>query len=193
MNPTLKIIDPQYTDHRFDVPETTAVFITHPHKPKTNSYEVFTTRHNSSDKKNYCPQIFFSWASSILSADKSIHSLEAKGKFIEKLRHLKETLKENWDGEGALPIEEQAYANTLAALERTSSAMLQYWRLAPDINGTISLSPKDKSLAGISIGNEQFSYAVYRSPNQRIYWQEPFSAEAFCRALRIIHEYLGYV
>ncbi len=55
------------------------------------------------------------------------------------------------------------------------------------------LSPKDKAIAGISIGNNEFSYAAFISDDKQISGREPFSKNAFMSALTQIHRILGYV
>lgn len=122
-----------------------------------------------------------------LSADYDIQS-----SLLHKLDALKETLGDNWNGEGDCPIEEKAYNNTKIAIKSTPSSMLRYWRLFPNPNGTLLLSPKNKLIAGISIGNEEFSYAAFVCDNKQISGKEPFTEQAFRSALEQIHRILGY-
>jgi hypothetical protein len=118
---------------------------------------------------------------------------EAQAKLLRKLATLKESLRENWNGEDDSPIEEKAYNNTKIAITATPGIMLKRWRLFPNPNGTLLLSPKDKSVAGISIGNDEFSYAAFVSDDKQISGREPFSEQSFKSALKQIHRILGYV
>lgn len=118
---------------------------------------------------------------------------EVQAKLLQKLETLKESLSENWNGEDDCPIEEKAYINTKMAIKSTPSVMLSHWRLFPNPNGTLLFSPKNKSIAGISIGNDEFSYAAFVTDDKQISGKEPFTVLAFNSALRQIHRILGYV
>jgi hypothetical protein len=117
------------------------------------------------------------------------HSLQLS----HKLELLKTSLQHNWNGEADLPIEDDAYANTMAAIDGTPGRLLKYWRLFPNPNGTLLLSPKGNEIAGISIGNSGFSYAAYVADNMQISGKEPFSVNAFKAALQQIHRILEYM
>ena len=118
---------------------------------------------------------------------------ETKIKFRRRLEYLKTTLKSNWNGENDYPIEEEAYINTKAAINGTAGRLLKHWDLFPDSNGTLLFSPKDDAVAGISVGNKEFSYAAYISDDYQLNGKEPFSLESFKDALLKIHRMLGYV
>ncbi|MBD5372776.1 MAG: hypothetical protein HDR75_05485 [Bacteroides sp.] len=118
---------------------------------------------------------------------------EVQSKLLQKLETLKESLSENWNGEGDCPIEEKAYNNTKTAIKCAPGVMLRHWRLFPNPNGTLLFSPKNKSIAGISIGNDEFSYAVFVSDDRQISGKEPFTEQAFQSALKQIHRILGYI
>lgn len=124
--------------------------------------------------------------------DALVNDYEVQTKLLKKLDFLKNSLGDNWNREGDLPIEESAYNNAKAAIKSTSSVLLKYWRLFPNPNGTLLLSPKGKPVAGISIGNEEFSYAAFVSDDKQISGKEPFNAQAFKYALMQIHRILGY-
>ncbi len=118
---------------------------------------------------------------------------EVQAKLLQKLETLKNSLSENWNGENDCPIEEKAYDNAKNAITHTPSIMLKHWRLFPNPNGTLLFSPKNKSIAGISIGNDEFSYAVFVSDDKQISGKEPFTEQAFKSAMKQIHRILGYV
>ena len=118
---------------------------------------------------------------------------EVQAKLLQKLDKLKESLRNNWNGEEDCPIEEKAYVNAKIAITGTPSALLKYWRLFPNPNGTLLLSPKNKAIAGISIGNDEFSYAAFVSDDKQLSGREPFSEQSFKSALLQIHRILEYV
>ena len=120
------------------------------------------------------------------------NDFQTKSKLLRRLEALKSSLHEGWDGEGGLPIEEPSYLNTRLAIERTPVRLLRRWRLFPDTNGTLTLQAKGSDVAGISIGNREFSYMAYVSPGQQFSGKEPFSEESFLSALSQINRILGY-
>ena len=107
------------------------------------------------------------------------NDFQTKSKLLRRLEALKSSLHEGWDGESGLPIEEQSYLNTKLAIERTPVRLLRRWRLFPDTNGTLTLQAKGVDVAGISIGNREFSYMAYVSPGQQFSGKEPFSENLF--------------
>lgn len=111
---------------------------------------------------------------------------------LNRLDTLKKSLSENWDSEGGLPIEDEAYNNVRDAISNTSGYLLRHWNLFPAPNGTLMLSPKDSCVAGISIGNTDFSYAAYVSDDKQVKGKERFTKEAFQVVLSHIHNLLGY-
>lgn len=124
--------------------------------------------------------------------DALVSDYEVQTKLLQKLEFLKISLKENWNREGDFPIEEIAYNNAKAAIKSTPGILLKHWRLFPNPNGTLLLSLKGKPIAGISIGNEEFSYAAFVSDDKQISGKEPFNEQAFKCALMQIHRILGY-
>lgn len=111
---------------------------------------------------------------------------------LKKLDLLKNSSKKNWNGENDEPIEEKAYSNAREAFLSTPGGMLKHWRLFPNTNGTVLLSPKNGQIGGISIGNDEFSYAAYVSDDKQVSGREPFTIESFKAALFHIHRILGY-
>lgn len=115
-----------------------------------------------------------------------------KHQYLRRLEKLKVSLHRGWNGEDDLPIEEKSYQNAKAALSATPAEMLQRWNLFPVSNGTLQLSPIERDIAGISIGNDRFSYAAYVSDEKQLEGEMPFSVENFSNVLRKIHAILGY-
>ena len=83
----------------------------------------------------------------------------------QRLDELK-TLKNSWDGAGALPLEKKAVVNLQKVLIKGVSADFTNWVLFPDEAGTLLLQSRDGK-ASISVGNNFYSY-VYEKDN-RIY------------------------
>lgn len=77
-------------------------------------------------------------------------------KVYKKLEHLS-TLKDNWDGRGALPISDKVLNNIKSILELSNDADWTNWLIGPDVNATIRMQSK-KNKASISIGANEYSY-----------------------------------
>lgn len=87
-------------------------------------------------------------------------TLEVTGKYLKKafvrLDHLA-TLKNDWDGEGALPISRKVINNVKGVLAISEDADWEDWLIGPDSNATLGLQSKTTT-AAISIGTDEFSY-----------------------------------
>ena len=112
-------------------------------------------------------------------------------KLMERLVNFK-SLKEGWDGYGALPMADGAYNNMKHLISALSAETLSRWRLFPGKNGSLTLSTKDNKAAGISIGNTTMSYGLITDKGDNVTWQGRFSLDAAIEAFRKIHELLGY-
>lgn len=103
------------------------------------------------------------------------------------------SLPDNWDENGALPIEREAYENTKCALgvieEKTSEA----WNLFPNTNGTLLLTAPEKQLASISIGNGNFSFFAIGKDKKVIKGMEAFSLENLTNAFDLIQTVINRV
>lgn len=114
---------------------------------------------------------------------------EIKERLISRILKFKDELKEGWNGGEGLPMEEQSVANALAAVNATTSEEFAKWTVFPSSNGTILFSPLDSFIAGISIGNDEFSYAAIGSVGQEIKGKEPFSVKSFKLAISLINSF----
>lgn len=114
---------------------------------------------------------------------------EIKNRIISRILTFKEELKEGWNGNDELPMEDLSVANALAAVEATTSEELEKWTVFPSTNGTILFSPLDNFIAGISIGNDEFSYAAIGNAGQEIKGKEPFSVKSFKLAISLINSF----
>jgi hypothetical protein len=108
--------------------------------------------------------------------------------FRHQLMRLNElaNLQQNWDDDGASPIEPQVVANIKQILELSTDTALSSWVLFPDINGTLLIKIKSKQ-ASISIGTSEFSYAYTKEGESRRASHRPFSADAVIRLINEIN------
>lgn len=84
---------------------------------------------------------------------------EIKEHLISRLNSLTE-LTEDWDGNGAHPILPSIAGVVRDVIENTPASVLSFWRIFPDLNGTLLLSAKGKRIIGLSIGEHEFSYVA---------------------------------
>ena len=75
---------------------------------------------------------------------------------LEKLRSYK-TYPAGWDGEDAIPLTNQVITNFSQLLETIDKQLLIGLTIFPETNGTLLIDCIDKE-AGISLGNDKFSY-----------------------------------
>lgn len=112
---------------------------------------------------------------------------EIKDRLISRLLEFKNTLQQGWNGGAELPMEEQSISNALAAIDSTESEEFENWTVFPSPNGTILFSPTNDLIGGISIGNDDFSYAAIGEFGQEIKGKEVFSVRSFKLAIRLIN------
>lgn len=112
---------------------------------------------------------------------------EIKERLMSKLSGFRSELEYGWNGGEEFPMEEQSIENALAAVDATLSEELAKWTVFPSPNGTILFSPTDDFVAGISIGNSEFSYAALGNKGQEIKGTEIFSVKSFKLAIRLIN------
>jgi hypothetical protein len=74
----------------------------------------------------------------------------------ERIDHLC-SLKNNWDGRGALAISPKIIKNIKSVLLISDNADWEHWMIAPDTNATIGLE-SDTTGAVISLGAYEYSY-----------------------------------
>lgn len=114
---------------------------------------------------------------------------EIKERIISRILKFKDELKEGWNGNAELPMEAQSVENALAAVNATPSEEFEKWTVFPSANGTILFSPIDDFIAGISIGNDEFSYAAIGLAGQEIKGKETFSVKSFKLAISLINSF----
>ena len=95
---------------------------------------------------------------------------------LKKLNTYK-SYKEGWDGENASPLTSRVIENFNLVLEKIDKRLLQGLTIYPETNGTL-LIDSTKREAGISLGDNSFSY--YEIENDVVKGEDriPFSADA---------------
>lgn len=114
---------------------------------------------------------------------------EIKERIVSRILNFKDELKEGWNGNAELPMEALSVENALAAVNATPSEEFEKWTVFPSSNGTILFSPIDNFIAGISIGNDEFSYAAIGLAGQEIKGKESFSVKSFKLAISLINSF----
>lgn len=67
-----------------------------------------------------------------------------------------DSLKENWDGEGALPLSKKVVENSRKIIQKADDKTLASWTFSPETNGTLILQKNDNTSC-ISIGEKDYS------------------------------------
>ena len=96
-------------------------------------------------------------------------------------------LKQNWDDEGAFPIEVSVLDNLRSLIMADGAQMLKDWVLFPATNGTIQLKAKKKR-AVISIGNNDYSYFFYGNDGEEYANHKQLTTNALMQLIKRINE-----
>lgn len=96
-------------------------------------------------------------------------------------------LKQNWDDEGAFPIEADVLANLRSLIMADGAQMLKDWVLFPATNGTIQLKAKRKR-AVISVGNNDYSYFFHGNDGEEYANHEQLTTNTLIQLIRHINE-----
>ena len=105
---------------------------------------------------------------------------------IEELEYIKTNYQDNWDGEGAKPINDKVYHNALSVIKKCKPQSLAKWEISLNNNGSLYFSGINND-AMINLGNYTFSYYVkingtkLSSSNS-----EKFTAKALINVLELI-------
>ena len=93
---------------------------------------------------------------------------------------------QGWDGEDASPLTPQVIDNFNQVLNQIDKHLLQGLTIYPETNGTL-LIDSTKREAGISLGDQRFSY--YEIEGDKITGQDgiPFTAEALAQVIARIN------
>ena len=105
-------------------------------------------------------------------------------KAFARLDHLA-TLKNDWDGEGALPISKKVINNVKSVLSISDDEDWEEWMIGPEGNATLGLQSKT-TRAAMSVGAEEFSY--FAMINGKRYGEShvKFTPESFLDIMRKI-------
>lgn len=116
-----------------------------------------------------------------------------KEKMLNKLSNYFLSLSKNgWDGYCAVPIERASYLNARKVVMGTPDDILKLWNIFPSPNGTISFEFKDKQIAAMSIGNEDFSYVAIGNSGKTLMDEHTFNENIAIDALIAISKLFGY-
>ena len=105
-------------------------------------------------------------------------------KAFDRLDYLA-TLKEDWDGEGALPISRQVLDNLRRVLFISDDNDWKEWMIGPETNGTLGLQ-NSVSDACISIGENEYSYYAEIDGKELHGNHLAFSPSSFLETMRLI-------
>jgi hypothetical protein len=95
------------------------------------------------------------------------------------------TLKENWDGENALPVSKKVISNLKNVLLLSDDNDWENWLIGPDTNATLGLQSK-KTHACISIGNDEYSFYTENNGKELSDSHINFTPESFLSLMRQI-------
>ena len=94
-------------------------------------------------------------------------------------------LKEDWDGEGALPISPHVMKIMKDVLLISDNDDWENWMFGPEVNATIGLQSR-QSRACVSLGAKEFSYYVRKNGERLAASHVDFSPSVFLNTLREI-------
>ncbi len=133
-------------------------------------------------------QLFVKLKDSLLSKSNEIEDVDAQAAYYTILDKLKtyQSYTKGWDGEDASPLTENVVANFSHVLEVIDKALLLNITIYPETNGTL-LIDCTKREAGISLGDERFSY--YEIDGGKVTGENgiPFSVSAFTKVIKQIN------
>ncbi|MBR1505766.1 MAG: hypothetical protein IJ614_06630 [Prevotella sp.] len=112
---------------------------------------------------------------------------EAQNAYVVMLDKLKtyKAYPAGWDGEDAVPLTDQVIENFSHVLEVIDKQLLIGLTIYPETNGTLLIDCTDKE-AGISLGNDKFSY--YETKNGHVTGENgiDFSVQAITQVIKKI-------
>lgn len=95
-------------------------------------------------------------------------------------------LKQDWDDEGAFPIENAILSNLRSVILADATQMLKDWTLFPATNGTVQLKAKKKR-AVISVGNSDYSYYYHGDKGDEYANHEQLTTSALTQLIKHIN------
>lgn len=100
--------------------------------------------------------------------------------------------KEGWDGYNAFPIEQTSCNNARKVVMTTPDAVLGRWNVFPSPNGTVSFEFKEREIAAMSVGNDEFSYVAMKDTGESLVGRFAFDAVKAAEALVAMSNLFGY-
>ncbi len=148
---------------------------TKPMNTATLNSEIFWQLSLIADNENFLSETL-SFLKKLTNTQCAAMPIAKRGNYATLLRQLSDyqELQANWDGEGALPLEQKSTQNLKKILEKTEDRYLNGWHIEPDTNGTILLV-SDDGISVINIGNETFSFYTEKAGQFSASEARPFS------------------
>ena len=133
-------------------------------------------------------QLFVKLKDSLLTKSKEDVDTDAQAAYYAILDKLKtyQSYTQGWDGEDASPLTAKVVSNFCRVLGVVDKHLLQGLTIYPETNGTL-LIDSVKREAGISLGDERFSY--YEINNNQVTGKNgiPFSVAEFIETIKHIN------
>ena len=96
-------------------------------------------------------------------------------------------LAEDWDDEGAFPIETDSMANVRTLVMTNGGKLLENWVIFPVSNGTLELKARHRS-AVICVGNNDYSYVYHGANRDERVSHEKMDNDALKQLIKRINE-----
>ena len=96
-------------------------------------------------------------------------------------------LAENWDDEGAFPIETASMANVRSLIMTNGGKLLESWVIFPVSNGTLELAARHRR-AVICVGNNDYSYVYHGTNRDESASHEKIDTYALTQLIKHINE-----
>ena len=113
---------------------------------------------------------------------KIIEESEVRLKYIARLDDLA-ALTDDWDGNGAHHIIPSVIEVIREVVEKTPVSLLSFWRIFPDLNGTLLITAKGKHIATLSIGVDEFSFVVRNLAEKTVGGKRPVSVDDIIKVM----------
>ena len=92
-----------------------------------------------------------------------------------------------WDGEQASPLTEKVVSNFSHVLETIDKKLLEGITIFPEVNGTLMIDSTRRE-AGISLGDDKFSYYVIDGDVVKVENGVPFTVSALTNIIKKIND-----
>jgi hypothetical protein len=158
---------------------------------------VFSENEETNAVQAYLPNDWYVEGSICNLSNDPLLSIEdydhEKKAMLSRLKHFFTNLSDDgWNGYGARPIEHASYSNAVEIVRATPNSVLRLWNVFPSPNGTISFEFKERKIAAMSVGNDDFSYIAIDDEGKSIQNQLNFNVGEATAALANMCTFLGY-